>query len=484
MKKIWSIILSCVFVLSALLLVGCGGNDKPADGKTQINFWYWGSPAEVKVYKELIKTYEDLNPDVIISDTHHESTQYMTKFQNERTKPDVFFMPDTDFLMWADSGVMLELDDYATEAEIASLWETGINEYYYDRDSYTLGKSSGAHLYGFPKDLGPYTLAYNKKVLDAQIAANGLNKADVYAKLDPRTPMTWEEFATLCQQLTADQVATEEKRTSSRRIYGIPYYEMDAAIYSSNASYFKNNATTCGIDDNFIQAIVYQIQLATKYDVMPDANTSGGVNAYSMFEGGRCIFTWVGPWDNADFWTNEDLDYDLIPVPFNGNVQGAESITFVGSMCYGVSAKSKVKAEAVAFAKWLSMSNVCQEKAMYLGQQVPNIKALKEAYVSDNGNWATTNVRPVNRSVFIDVMDGHTDCLGLYAKEGKTDVVSGQTRALYYTYNSTWKDNFTAYMASVEMWKMAKEEDIRAALLAYVDRYQHDLDEMNSDWKG
>ncbi len=226
-KKILTTVLAIVMIATCMaFFAGCDNDDVP-DGKTKVTFWYWGSPAEVAVYEELIDMYMDLNEDVVIVPNHYESNVYMTKFMSETKKPDVFFMPDTDFVQWADAGVMLELDEYVTQSEIDSLWETGINEYYYNESTKTLGKSSGASLYGFPKDLGPVTLAYNKTVLDKQIAANGLNASEVYALLDPLTPMTWEQFATLLQKLTADQ-----NKNSNQQIYGIPYYEMDAAVYS------------------------------------------------------------------------------------------------------------------------------------------------------------------------------------------------------------------------------------------------------------
>lgn len=481
MKRILAVVLSFVMLAACVTsFSGCGKDDThDASGRLKISFWYWGSPAEVQVYEDLIDTYMTLNPDVVIVSNHYESNVYMTKFQSETKKPDVFFMPDTDFAAWADGGIMLELDNYITQEEINQLWDTGINEYYYDYNTKTLGYSSDAHLYGFPKDLGPVTLAYNKKVLDQQIAKNHLNSEEVYAKLDPLSPMTWKEFAALCQELTADQ-----DKNSTSQIYGIPYYEMDAAIYSGGADYFdKNDPTKHGIDDAFIQAITYNIQLATKYKVMPSAANSGG-NAYDMFENGRCIFTWIGPWDNADFWENPDLVYDIIPVPYNGDVAGARSMSFIGSMCYGVSANSKVKEEAVKFAKWLSMSTECQNKAMYLGQQVPNIKSLASAYISDEGNWnnLTSEVYPKNRSVFIDIMDDADDIFGYWEAAGKTDVVCGKTRALYYTYNSTWKDNFLDYLATEKIWEMSDETQIREKLLAYTQQYQHDLDQMYKDW--
>ena len=149
--------------------------------------------------------------------SHYESSIYMGKFQAERKKPDVFFMPDTDFAAWADAGVMLDLDGSVSEAELNAVWPAAINEYRYDAQTKSLGSGS---LYGFPKDLGPVCLTYNKKLLEKQIDKNGLDRADVYELLDPTDPMTWDEFRGLLKDLTRGETD----------LYGIPYYEMDAEI--------------------------------------------------------------------------------------------------------------------------------------------------------------------------------------------------------------------------------------------------------------
>lgn len=469
-KKVLCAALSVAMLSSTL--AGCGQDDGVLpDGRIQINFWGWGSPAEVEVYNQLVQQYMSENPNIFINYVHYESSIYMNKFMNEKDKPDVFFMPDTDFLAWADAGVMEDLTTYCTDEELNSVWPEAINEYYYNYETKTLGKSEGAALYGFPKDLGPVALVYNKKLVDQQITANGLNAEEVYSYLDPNTPMTWEQFRTLLKNLTADQ-----DKNSSDQIYGIPYYEMDAAVYSNNADYIKDNATKQGIDENFIQAVAFNIQLSTVDQVMPSAAFSGGTDAYTRFLSGKSLFTWMGPWDNADFWDYESLEYDIIPVPY-GPAEGASSVSFVGSMCYGVSAKSKQKEEAVKFAKWLCMGESCQQMAMDLGQQVPNLVDMADDFVN-------MDKQPANKSVFVDIMDSHSDSLGTYAALGKNDEVSGKTRVLYYTYNSTWRDNLFSYIDNNNLWEEASYDKIKEVLEAYRDTLQNDLDQMNIEWKG
>ncbi len=451
-------------VAAALSGVAACGDTESSD-PNKITFWFWGSPAEVAVYEQLIAQYEDEHPGVTVAPTHYESSIYMGKFQAERKKPDVFFMPDTDFAAWADAGVMLDLDGSVSEAELNAVWPAAINEYRYDAQTKSLGSGS---LYGFPKDLGPVCLTYNKKLLEKQIDKNGLDRADVYELLDPTDPMTWDEFRGLLKDLTHGETD----------LYGIPYYEMDAALYSNAANYFTDDASEQRIDDNFIDAVVFNIQLATVDKVMPSADMSGATDAYTRFFNGKTIFTWMGPWDNADFW-NYDIEYDICPVPYNGKNPDAQSVTFAGSMCYGVSAKTKKRDVAVDFAKWLSMSESCQRKALELGQQVPNLMDMaKTDFIS--AEW---KVQPEHRSLFVDVIDGNTNSIGLY-ESAADDRISSKTRPLYYTYDGTWKDNLLSYLAEEDLWRATDAALIKTKLEAYRNDLQNDLDIMNERWKG
>lgn len=454
-------------------LAACDGDAIDKD-PNKITFWFWGSTAEVKVYQQLIAQYEDEHPGVTIAPTHYESNVYMNKFQAERKKPDVFFMPDTDFLSWVDAGTMLDLGGYITQEEVDSIWKEAVDEYRYDMSTKTLGSGS---IYGFPKDLGPVCLTYNKTLLDQQIQKNGLDRDDVYGLLDPTDPMTWTEFRMLLKQLTNDQ-----DKKSAHQIYGIPYYELDAALYSNNANYFTADASKQKLDDDFIDALTFNIQLATVDKVMPSASLSGATDAYTRFFNSKTIFTWMGPWDNADFWETAKFDYDICPVPYNGDNPAARSISFNGSMCYGISAKTKKTNVAVDFAKWLSMSMSCQTKAMNLGQQVPNIKSLATTYISDDWTTDGANKCPEHRSLFIDIIDGNTNSIGIY-ESAEDDKISGKTRSLYYTYDSTWKDNLMSYVDEEDLWEATERSVIKSAIEKYRDDFQYDLDVMNDRWK-
>ena len=440
--------------------------------KTEISFWYWGSISESGVFEELAMQYEKDHPDIKINKTHYDASEYMTRLNAQRVKPDVFFLPDIEFAQWAHTGMLLPLDGYATRAELDEIWDSAIDDYRYDAATKTLG--SGA-LYGFPKDLGPTCLAYNKTLLDSQIEANrlttkyGMTKAQIYDEyLDPKKPMTWESFTTFLVDLTADQ-----DKSDPNRIYGIPYFELESALYSNNADFITSDAKTQKIDNRFIEAVIFNIQLDTKYHVMPDAYHSGSESSYSRFYRNNTIFTWMGPWDNAEFWQHTELDYDVIPVPYNGAHDDTKSVTYVGSMCYSVSAASKEKQAAADFAKWLGLGSSAQTTAMELGQQIPNIKRMAS-------DFCAMEAPPANKSLFIDMVDD-TNVIGLY-EFGEKDMITSRRRTAYRTYTNVWKDNLLTYMINSGMWLESSENYLTARLVEYREDLQRDLDLSNTLW--
>ena len=161
MKKLCMLFL---FLVLSLVVMACGDDSDDnivnEDGKVVLSFFGWGSAEEQENFQQLIDAFNEENEDIEAVYTGTDSGSYMNDLKNKgKNLPDVFYMPDYEFMQWADSGKLLSLDSYVTQEGIDSMWELSTEMYRYDRDSYTLGKGS---LYGLPKDLGPYAIVYNK----------------------------------------------------------------------------------------------------------------------------------------------------------------------------------------------------------------------------------------------------------------------------------------------------------------------------------
>ncbi len=467
-------------------LVACGG-DGSSDDTTSldsgtpitITFYGWGDTEEEANYQQLVNQFMEENPNITVSYTCDVATTYMQTLQaSANNLPDMFYMPDEDFMYWVTAGKLKDISSYVTDAELQKLWPHAVDEYYFNMDDFTLGKSEGAGLYGLPKDLGPFTLVYNKDLLDAKIAEYNLDSNAIYSKLSATVPMTWTEFRTILKQVDPDGGADN--------VYGITHYEMDAAIYSNNASYFDDNAAVSKITDTrFTEALQFIADLHLVDNVMPSAQNQASTNGYQRFKSGGAIFSFMGPWDSASFWKTTSANFDILPVPYNGENPDAKSVAWVGSMGYCISAKANnAKTQAcMELAKYLCMDEEAQRDFYALGQQVPNIvdMAMNEYLTDSQGRLANNTVKinaqdvqmntaskPASRSVWVDTIDGDD-----------SDNICGKTRPCYYTYNSDWEGAFTEYLTQQGFWTGNKTAVEICA--AYNATFQGTLDMMRAD---
>ena len=468
----------CVVLAGAMALgmTACGEdpalNDPNAgvgaDGKVTIQFFGWGDTAEQENYQTLCNQFMEENEDIIVVYDAENASTYMTTLKNRANNlPDLFYMPDYDFLEWVANGTLMDMSPYLTDEEISQIWPEAIGEYYFDTNTMKLGKSADAGIYGLPKDLGPFTLVYNKTLLDAKIEQYGLDSNAIYAQLSATDPMTWSEFTALLKQVDPDGGADN--------VYGISHYELEAAVYSNDADFFNEGAVTQTITDpNFYDAVQFIVDLTTEHNVMPSADDQVSTNGYQRFKGQGCIFSFMGPWDCAEFWKTVNFDYDVVPVPYNGANPNAQSTAWVGSMGYCMPSKIKNQTKkveaAIKLAKYLCMNEDAQRKFYELGQQVPNLITMATGeYVNDTQNILGEK-NPPSRSVWVDTINGTS----------ATDKIGGKVRARYYTYSSDWYNALTEHFGNVDMWDGAVSaktacEGFATTFQAYLDTYQADL---------
>lgn len=439
------------------LLVGCGGTSESVDEansdpnkSTTISFFGWGSAQEQENFQTLINQFMVDNPDIKVAYSATDSGNYMTTLKNKgNSLPDVFYMPDYDFLQWADSGRLLDISSYVTDEEINSVWDLSTSMYRYDKDTYTLGKGS---LYGLPKDLGPYPLVYNKTLLKKIIEEKNLS----ISLPDKENPMTFTEFRNYLKAITGDY--------NGKNVYGIGYYEMMAAVYSNNADYFDATRKKETISSkNFIDAIQFVADLSIKDKTAPTANEQSSSNSFQRFLNQGCVFTFMGPWDCKQFWEDINFEFDIVPCPV-GEVAGSKSTSWVGSVAYCVSNKTKKKEAAIRLAKYLALSDKSNQMNYQLGQAIPNKKQMAEGDYVNGVGLSGRQLLPENRKLFVDIVKG-------------TDKVQGHNRVKYYAYDNTFIDDLEDNLSDVFQGNQTAE----AFLKGYAAKYQKGLDESNEN---
>ena len=455
MKKLFGLLLlfTLLFTVSACGDKTEGTGEENKDGTTTISFFGWGSAEEQENFQTLINAFMEENEDVKVVYSASSSETYMNNLKNKgKNLPDVFYIPDYEFMQWADSGKLLALDEYMTQEEIDSMWDLSIDMYRYNRDEYKLGQGD---LYGLPKDLGPYGIVYNKDLLKSLIETYELD----IALPDPNIPMTWDEFVEYLKKITF----IGDNKHNNKDIYGLGYYEMMAAVYSNNANYFDDKVKTQKITDpNFIQAIQWIADLDLVHHVTPTADQQSSQNAFQRFLNQGCVFTFMGPWDCKQFWNDLTFEFDIIPTPV-GPAEGAKSTSWVGSVAYSINANTKKKDAAVKLVKFLACSERSNKMNYQLGQAIPNMKEIALGDYIEGVGLEGRQLMPDNRKLFVDIVQGN-------------EHVQGKNRHRYYVYDNTCLEDLEANLTPVFQGR----ETAESFLTRYAPTYQTALDDSNA----
>lgn len=488
MKKITKIVgVSLSFITGMAAFAGCGSrgaasvepfvNDYDPNRDYNISFLGWGDAKEQEIYRRIINDFMAEHPNIHVSYDASSAGEYLDKLKGETADlPDVFYLPDTEFLQWVDGGHLLNLlgenGDGVDEEALKNVWDNAVNEYFYNPETFTLGKSEGAGMFALPKDQGPFTLAYNIDLVNQRIAANHLENDEEVKALFSHEPVTWTVFRSAMKKLLA----------GSSNLYGIPYYELEHAVYSNNAEFFDEDVKTSRLTSTAtVDAVQFIGDLCTD-GITPNTGLAGnGDGADMAFYNGTALMTFVGPWDFATIWDLNNFHCDLLPVPYGpgpdreyGTADDGKSTAFIGSMGYCVAYKTKERGTSGAslmLAEYLCMNEGAQRKFYSFGQCVPNLKDMAyNEYVPDSLNIFADDghTDPAHRSIFIEIVDGFKD---------ENDKIGGKPRVLYQTYFSTWRTNLEDAINQSGLYTGAVTA--QQVLSAHEASFQASLDEMS-----
>ncbi|WP_373232636.1 ABC transporter substrate-binding protein, partial [Cohnella sp.] len=191
MKKKLSVKLGLVLILCfGMLLAACSSGNNGSDSATngnasesagskeeseasapvenvKISFMGHGSPQEKGIFTKLIKSYEAKYPNVKVEYTSVPPGEYNQKLSTliaSGKTPDVFYVSGPQFYKFAEAGTIQNLQPFLDTTELfqeGNVWKQALDRYRYD------GKMLGqGDLYGLPKDVGPWAMAYNKTMFE------------------------------------------------------------------------------------------------------------------------------------------------------------------------------------------------------------------------------------------------------------------------------------------------------------------------------
>mgnify|MGYP001807536712 CR=1 FL=1 len=405
-----------VFAAAALVLSGCSAAQTES-GEHTITFMGWGSDTEIAVFNDMIAQYEDKYPNVKVDYITVPAADFQTKLQTmiaSNKTPDVFYLAPENVMPFASSGIIADLTDYVDNNDLfdpANVWQKAIDMYRYDGT--TPGKGA---VYGLPKDIGPFALAYNKDLFDA---------AGVTAP-DPESPWTWDEFVAAAKKLTSG--------TGDDKVYGSAPYSLESAVWSNGADWLNADHTKVTVTDpKFTEALQWVADLSLKEGVVPTSEEESSLPSYQRFMDGKVAMMGVGPWNQGGFWADAKFNWDLMPWPVSPAT--GERAVWYGGIGFGVANSSKDKEDASNLAAFLAFNEDAQRTNMEQGQAVPNLIDMAK------NEYLTSDKAPANKEEFIRIIEDY-----------------GRRATQTYTYNSEWFGLFNSNLASVWTGEQTAEE--------------------------
>jgi raffinose/stachyose/melibiose transport system substrate-binding protein len=360
-----------VFGVSALLN-GCGDAPSSAPGAPQaggrkVIVWHWMTDRD-ETFQELAREYEKETGVKVVFELYAPSDAYTQKVRaaaQAMALPDIYGLlgEKRDFASFIKAGHVADLTaDLAADNDA---WKNVFFEKALALSEFKEGNefSVAPGFYGAPIDVMNIQMVYNKKLFEK-------------AGLDPRKPpRTWGEFTEACAKLKA--VGAQGLVSGWGEVWMIDCLASNFAFNIMGPE--KVFATLRGevpySDPDWIKVFGLFKEMADKSMLASGIVTMVNKNAEQSFANERAAFAFNGSWCvNVYHGMNPDLDYGVMLVPRISEASPVYIWGGAGSSLL-VNDRSVVKAEAIAFLKWLT----AQEQQIKLSEKTRNLPSNQKA---------------------------------------------------------------------------------------------------------
>lgn len=353
---------------AALLLAGCSGTPQVSDGPVTIEFFNFTAGADHEAQlQRIVDAFEKENPNITVKVQNAPYEDYFTSLKTRiagNTAPDTFELNYENFVSFASSGALLDLETTAPGA---------IDKSVYFPKAYDAFNYDGVQL-GLPESFSVVVLIYNKDLFDA-------------AGLDyPTADWTW-----------ADEKAAAAKLTDAGAgVFGeyqpVQFFEFYKSLAQSGGEFFNADMTKATFNSKAgIEAAHHLVDKVGT--TMPNEAQMGGIGDDVLFQQGK-----IAMWHNGIWQFNNLLDipskWDIVVEP--GNTQHASHFFANAGVA---SASTKHPVESAKWLQYLASSDLTVDIRLNEDWELPAVadKALLEPYLSITP--------PANRQAVFDSLD-------------------------------------------------------------------------------
>lgn len=352
-----------------LMLTGCSKSEKAdtkagSDKAVTITFWHTFNPQEQPTIQEIVKEFQEKNPNIKIDMQAVPFADAQNKFITAAqggNAPDVIRADVGWTPQFAALGLLASIDDLLKPEDKADYMEGAM--------AYNIFKGK---TYGIPQTSDALGLLYNKKLFKE-------------AGIEP--PKTMDELLTAAQKLT-----NKEKGQYGIRIPNGDGYFVQPFIWAFGGGLIDNDRNILINNSRSVSGLQFALDLKDKYGVAPkDIDFANEYqNILEGFKTGRYAMIINGPWATADILSGSEFkdteNFGILPIPTGPDGKTGSPI---GGHNYLISANSKNREAAYKFIEFLN-SKESQAKLTARNNTIPTHKSAYDLpdvknnrYVSD-----------------------------------------------------------------------------------------------------
>ncbi len=298
MRKVKLFVIAVLLVVTAAMLVGCGGKDD-SDGKTKVVLWSIATESDSfnSAYNKAIADYEKAHPDVDIVMETFENEAYKQKIKaavaaNEL--PDIFFTWGGGFSSdFVASDKVLCLDDYYSK------YESGISKAALGNATYN------DKLYGVAY-VTPVSLVFYNKAMFNEVGAS--------------VPTTYDEFVDVCQKFIDKDITPIGNCAKETWVLAMIHdgLTLKSAGPQNTASAITGGGVSYNSND-FITASGDLVKLVKMGAFLESASAISNDEASEMFYAGTVPMYITGSWMAGSIYSSETVsnpdDFDCFAIP-------------------------------------------------------------------------------------------------------------------------------------------------------------------------
>jgi multiple sugar transport system substrate-binding protein len=354
---------------TAAAVVALAGCSTPAadDGPVTIEFFNFTAGADHEAQlQRIVDDFEEQNPNITITVQNAPYEDYFTSLKTRiagNTAPDTFELNYENFVSFAASGALLDLETAAPDVVESVYFPRAYDAFNYD----------GVQL-GLPESFSVVVLIYNKDLFDA-------------AGVDyPTADWTWEDEKAAASKLT----------DAGAGVFGeyqpVQFFEFYKSLAQSGGEFFNADLTEATFNSEAgIEAAHHLVDKVGT--TMPTEAQMGGVGDDVLFQQGK-----IAMWHNGIWQFNNLLDipskWDIAVEP--GNTQHASHFFANAGVA---SATTEHPVEAAKWLQFLASSETTVDIRLNEDWELPAVadEALLQPYLSIKP--------PDNRQAVFDSLD-------------------------------------------------------------------------------